>query len=174
MTGKLIRVISAPVKWITGESQLYCDAVAAIILQGGLRGYSWGNLFWLSKQVAHETAWGTSNSMELDANAFGMNCVQIRETTQTGCRETSTGEVLGVYPSVWRSVRDRYLWDNYWDIADYRKSSQYPTEVGRYYHTSSGYINQVTAVDESRIKRVMWLTAVMLPVELMAVKAFLR
>ena len=171
---RLTRLISNVVAWVTGETPQFCGAVLDTYVYFLAKGYTMQNCMFLAKQIAHETGWGTSNSISLDNNPWGMNCVSTRETTQTGCRETPSGEVLGVYPNCWHSVRDRYLWDNYWGIDSHKASTRYPEAVGERYHTSSGYIPAVMAVDESRIRRVMTWSMVVTPVEAFAVLGIIR
>ena len=107
---RLTALISKPISWLLGEHHALVHGALCTAIFFGSKGYSWRNIRALVQQIAHETGWGTSNSVEVDNNLWGMNCVSIRETTQNGCRETNSGEVLGTYSSRWDSVRDRYMW----------------------------------------------------------------
>lgn len=154
---------------MTGESVQFCTSCLSTALVFLPRGYSVKNVVWLCKQIAHETAWGTSNSIKQDLNAWGMNCVSLRKNEQSGCRETESGEVLGVYSSLWNSCRDRYMWDDYWGIDDFKKSEDYPQKVSVRYHTSSSYAAAVSGVDTGRVQRVLLTWAAIVPLELLLV-----
>lgn len=174
MTEKLTRLISKVASWVTGETHDFCHAVLCTQLVFTFKGYSQSNVMWLCKQIAHETAWGTSLSMKIDRNAWGMNCVSIRENKQAGCRETNSGEVLGVYPGVWDSCLCRHLWDDYWGIADSKKLTEYSAQVSERYHSSANYRDAVSSVDSQRISRVYWVNAALVPLELFIASQILK
>lgn len=148
-------------------------AVASITYRALARGYSLANIQFLAKQIAHETGWGTSNSIDVDQNAWGMNCVSVRETTQIGCRQATQNEVLGQYDSVDSSCHDRLLWDDYWGYDAYKSNTQYPIEIAAKYHTSTGYASAVGAIDNGPIRIAVFTAILLVPVELfMLTKVF--
>lgn len=171
-------VITAPARLLlrlikkdTGEVD------SAIYTLALLQGYSTGNARWLAKQFRHETAHGTSYSFKNDLNAWGMNKVNVRPTTQTGSRPVggsqailNTGEVLGVYPSLWASVVDRFWWDSYWGLDAFKRSTDYPERVGEIYHASPSYSANVSAVNPSGYTTAVAVTWMMLPLEIFAIQ----
>ena len=73
------------------------EVAVSVFALGTLLGYSQQNLLFIYKQFLWEAARGTSNVFKTYNNAFGMNAVNVRQTTQTGTYETSV-ETLGIYP----------------------------------------------------------------------------
>lgn len=164
------RLITAPsallARLLNKKSSEYNRAVASITVRALLKGYSIRNVVWLAKQIAHETAWGTSNSMEVDKNPWGMNCVSVRETTQTGCREAANGERLGQYSSIASSCADRLLWDSYWGYDADKRNPNYPQIVSERYHTSPSYAPKVSAVDIRPVRIAVFAAILTVPAEL--------
>lgn len=147
-------------------------AVVSITYRGLLKGYSWRNIMFLGKQIAKETGYGDSRSIQEDKNAWGMNCVHVRETTQVSCRTTSSGEVLGQYRSIDSSCLDRLIWDNYWGFDSHKRDDSYPEQVGTKYHTNPGYIGSVESYPDSDVRAAMLTAVFMIPLELLlAMKA---
>lgn len=174
MMERLTALISKPVAWFTGEHPAFVHGALLTAVYFLSKGYSVRNIRALVQQMAHETAWGTSYSVETDNNLWGMNCVSLRETSQNGCRETNSGEVLGTYSSLWHSVRDRYLWDDYWGYTDYRKSSNYMETISERYHASPNYSGAVLSVSETRVNRVLTGILFVVPLEGIALVKFLK
>ena len=143
-------------------------AVCSITYRALAKGYSFSNIVWLGKQIAHETAWGTSNSMDVDNNAWGMNCVTTRETTQIGCREAQN-EVLGQYGSIDASCADRLMWDSYWGFDANKREPAYGQVISSKYHTSDGYAPAVDAIGSSPVRTAVITAIVLVPVELFMV-----
>lgn len=162
----LIAAIAARVaSLLNNKSLAYNKAVASITYRALAKGYSIANIKWLAKQIALETNWGTSNSIEVDLNAWGMNCVSSRETTQIGCREVNSYESLGQYSSIDASCADRLYWDSYWGYDTHKRSTQYPQMVGQKYHTSSNYVDSVSAFNSRPAGIAVWVSIIMIPTE---------
>jgi hypothetical protein len=162
----LIAAIAARVaSLLNNKSLAYNKAVASITYRALAKGYSISNISWLAKQIALETNWGTSNSIEVDLNAWGMNCVSSRETNQIGCREVSNFESLGQYASLDASCADRLSWDMYWGYDSYKRSTLYPEMVSQKYHTSTDYVNTVSAVNSRSARVAVWVSVFMIPTE---------
>lgn len=147
------------------RSRAYNRAVAGITYRALAKGYSIKNIIWLAQQIALETAWGESNSLEVDQNAWGMNCVSRRETNQIGCREVPGDESLGQYASVGASSTDRLTWDSYWGYDAYRRSDDYPQVVSQKYHASPEYADTVSAVDLRSARISVWTAIIAVPTE---------
>ena len=147
------------------KSLRFNEAVCSVTYRALCKGYSFANCVWLGKQIAHETGWGTSNSIEVDRNAWGMNCVSTRETTQIGCRQATPNEALGQYHSVDSSCADRLLWDDYWGISAHKRDNTYPAHVSAKYHTSDGYIHAVDAVNAGPVRTAVLTAILLVPME---------
>lgn len=162
-------VITAPAgivaSLLNNRSRVYNKAVAGITYRALAKGYSISNIIWLAQQIALETNWGDSNSMEIDLNAWGMNCVSTRETTQIGCREVLNGEVLGQYSSIGSSNTDRLLWDTYWGYDSLKRSNEYSEVVSSKYHASLDYADTVSSVDSRSARIAVWTAILMVPTE---------
>ena len=166
MMENVITVPTAHVARLLNKRSLaYNKAVAGITYRALAKGYSIPNIIWLAQQIALETNWGNSNSLDVDRNAWGMNCVSTRETTQIGCRETDSGEVLGQYTTVGDSSADRLLWDSYFGYDSYKRSNDYPEQVSSKYHTSPNYADTVSAVDSRSARIAVWISLLMVPTE---------
>lgn len=76
-----------------------------------------------------ETGNFTSRLFNQYNNAFGMNCVQKRDTTQTGCTATIFDGKMskGIYSSPESSARDFLLWLAYNNAPDMFDSNQFRT-----------------------------------------------
>jgi hypothetical protein len=70
----------------------------------------------------------------------------IRDTTQIGCEDLSDGNTAGVYSSRWSAIKDRFLWDEEFNIDP--KDPYYSKTVSKVYHPSSSYEQSVNAVSE--------------------------
>lgn len=162
-------VITAPAgivsRLLNNKSFAYNKAVAGITYRALSKGYSIPNIIWLAKQIALETNWGLSNSFTMDNNAWGMNCVSSRETTQIGCREVTNSEVLGQYSSIGFSNTDRLLWDTYWGYDSHKRSISYPEVVSSTYHASPEYADTVSSVDSRSARIAVWTAILMVPTE---------
>ena len=169
MVNVMVAMAAHVASLLNNKTVAFNKAIVSLTYRGLLKGYSWANLTWLGKQVAHETAWGDSRSIHEDKNAWGMNRVYVRDTTQIGHRTTDAGEELGVYSTIDSSTIDRFLWDNYWGFDGSKSSTSYPAEVGTKYHTSNGYVGAVDAVDAGAIRIAMITAVVMVPVEILLI-----
>jgi len=105
-------------------------------LQGKLKGYSNESITGLMKISAMELGLSTdgkpaanNTTYAEDNNPWGMSCVKVRPTTQTGCRELKDGNTSGVYPSVWAGVADIFKWLDYNKIGDDVKKSNNPDTI---------------------------------------------
>lgn len=147
-----------------GEVDVYVYAL------GTLQGYSKNNLEWMCRQMCLETAHGTSNGMINRNNAFGMSCVSKRQNTQSGCEEVSTVETQGVYKSLWDSVVDRFMWDSYWGMDDFKSSPEYPQRVSAIYHTSDAYLDNVSATAATGYNVAIICTWLAVPLEILAIQ----
>jgi hypothetical protein len=94
-----------------------------------------------------------------------MNCVSSRETNQIGCREVSNFESLGQYASLDASCADRLSWDMYWGYDSYKRSTLYPEMVSQKYHTSTDYVDTVSAVNSRSARVAVWVSVFMIPTE---------
>lgn len=169
----MVQIAATIAGLLNKQSKAFNVAVCSITYRALAKGYSWSNIQFLGKQIAQETGWGRSNSINEDANAWGMNCVSVRENLQIGCRQTSNGEVLGQYDSIDASCADRLLWDDYWGIDAHKASAAYGAEVAAKYHTSSGYGDAVAAIDGGAIRTAMIVAVLVVPIEIfIAYKAF--
>lgn len=130
------------------------------------RGYSPENAEWVVKQARNETGHYTSKAFEEDKNLFGMSCVESRETTQIGCRDSADGvNTIGRYSSVLSSLKDRVLWDKMHGLTG--KETNYPKDVAKKgYNSRAGYVEAVNAVKtelaefKERAKRVVMVAVV--------------
>jgi hypothetical protein len=165
MVNAMVQIAAWIATALNNKSLAFNKAVVSTTYRGLAKGYSFANIVWLGKQVAHETAWGTSMSMDVDNNAWGMNCVHTRETTQTSCREAQN-EVLGQYRSIDSSCADRFMWDAYWGFDADKRSPEYGQIVSSKYHTSDGYAPAVAAIDGSPVRTAVLAAILIVPVEL--------
>lgn len=127
------------------------------------RGYSSNNCLWIYKQAMLETAYLKSTGLINDKNAFGMSRVYKRKTTQINSRVLSDGNTLGKYSSIYSSVKDRYLWDEYFKTNEYRKSPLYPSKVAEHYHKSDKYASSVNAFDGTGFQNSKYLLFASVP-----------
>lgn len=166
----MVNLIAAPSAAISSllnsKNYSFNQAVAQLTVCGLVKGYSIKNIIFLAQQIAQETAWATSYSYHNDFNAWGMNCVSSRETTQIGCRETDSGEVLGMYDNVYRSTVDRFLWDSYWGYDSLKRSTDYAETISKKYHTSVNYASAVSNIDTRSIRIAVYTAILTTPVEL--------
>lgn len=166
----MVNLIAAPSAAISSllnrKSYSFNQAVAQLTVCGLSKGYSIKNIIFLAQQIAQETAWATSYSYHNDFNAWGMNCVSSRNTEQVGCRETDSGEVLGMYDSVYRSTIDRFLWDSYWGFDSLKRSPEYAEAISSKYHTSPNYASTVSSIDTGSIRVAVYTAILTTPVEL--------
>ena len=168
MVNVMVQIAARVASLLNKKALAFNLAVCSITYRALAKGYSFANIIWLGKQVAHETAWGTSNSIGVDNNAWGMNCVSSRETNQIGCREAQN-EVLGQYSSIDASCADRLMWDNYWGFDANKREPAYGQIISTKYHTSDGYAPAVDAIASNPV-RIAVLTAILIvPVELFMV-----
>ena len=166
----MVNLIAAPSAAISsllnGKTYAYNKAIAQLTALGLVKGYSIKNIVFLAQQIAQETAWATSYSFHNDFNAWGMNCVSSRDTTQVGCRETDSGEVLGMYDNVYRSTADRFLWDSYWGYDSLKRSPEYAEVISSKYHTSPDYASTVSNIDTRSVRIAVYAAIITTPVEL--------
>lgn len=125
------------------------------------------NLRWMCKQSVLESASSTSNVFAVCNNAWGMNAVSVRKTTQEGTYEAPNGEKLGVYPTLFAGALDRFYWDDYWGYNGYKRNDDYPQIVASRYHESTGYNPAVYAVDNPDFPLALGSVILALPVELL-------
>ena len=145
------------------------EVAVSVFALGTLLGYSQQNLMFIYKQFLWETARGTSNVFKTYNNAFGMNAVNVRQTTQTGTYETSV-ETLGIYPSVWSSVVDYFLWADYWSLDDFKRSDDYAQAASNIYHLSATYSYNVGSISPTGWNLGRLVTLTCLPLELLAIQ----
>lgn len=160
----LPRVLAKLINPKTGE------VAVSVYSLGTALGYSGKNIDFIYKQFILETAAGKSVAFRQDLNAFGMNEVNVRETTQIGARRVSPNEVLGQYASVWASCVDYFLWADYWGLDAFKRSTDFPERVGDIYHVNPDYTASVastTAVGLTAGKAITWLV---LPLEFLAIQ----
>lgn len=144
MVNAITRLLGQFLALVTNQPSKYWQALLAVYALGLPRGYSRANLEWMCKQVALETGWGTSKGLLEDSNAWGMSRVRTRPTTQSGWRQLSDGNTLGQYDNVTDSVRDRFMWDDYWNTSELRKDPGYPRRVAeRYLQEKPEYLDSV-------------------------------
>jgi hypothetical protein len=109
-----------------------------------IKGYPLASIKFLIKQYQLETANGESNLFHRNKNAFGMSCAQTRPTTLTDCETLSDGNTNAVFSSVWSSIKDRWLWDVYFNID--KKSPSYGVLVSEIYHPNAFYFTNVNTI----------------------------
>lgn len=144
MVNAITRLLGQFLALVTERPSKYWTALVSVYALGLPRGYSRSNLEWMCKQVALETGWGESKGLLEDSNAWGMSRVRKRPTTQTGWRELADGNTLGSYANVTDSVRDRFMWDEYFNTSELRKDPGYPKRVAeRYLQEKPGYLDSV-------------------------------
>ena len=171
MLPTMVSTITAPAKLlslISKKPQIFTDALTIAI--GLIRGYSLANLKWMCKQSVLESAASTSNVFQVCNNAWGMNAVTVRKTTQEGIYEAPNGEKLGVYPTLFAGALDRFYWDDYWGYSAYKRNTDYAQIVSNRYHESTGYAPAVDAVDNSAFRTAFVAVIAALPVELIILK----
>ncbi len=118
---------------ITGTSANANLTSLAINLLSYARGYSEYNSEMLWKQAVLETGAFNSIMSADDFNQFGMHLPSFRPTLAVSYRYNFTeGANVSIYDSIFDSVLDRMLWDDYNGID--AKTSSYVTQV-----TSAGY-----------------------------------
>lgn len=144
----------------------YSKALVYTYVLGTFKGYSFDNITFMINQITHETGHGTSNAIQTYNNTNGMNCVAVRPTTQTSC--TDNAESLGVYPDIYDSIIDRFMWDDYWGFDALRGDSSYITAVCSKYHTSPDYEGIVSSLGNSLPKSVRLVSVAVFPLEIAA------
>jgi hypothetical protein len=130
------------------------------------RGYAAENAEWVVRQARNESGHYTSKAFVEDNNLFGMSCVEQRETTQIGCRDSADGvNTIGQYSSVLSSLKDRVLWDKMHGLTG--KETTYPKDVAKKgYNRRANYVESVNAVKtelaefKERAKRVFMVAVV--------------
>lgn len=127
-----------------------------------LKGYSLSSIKFLIKQYQNETANGTSRLFQSNHNAFGMSCPMIRPTTAIGCENLSDGNTNAVFRSVWSSLKDRYLWDKYFNING--KSINYSVDVSKRYHPSPDYEPNIQAISDEVYKSSFSILFSLIPI----------
>lgn len=146
------------------------DVDVFVYVLGTALGYKASNLHWIVKQANLETAYQTSAGYVERKNAFGMSEVNVRENTQIGAQRVSPTEVQGIYATVWDSVVDRFMWDNYWGMDDLRNSEDYSQRVSEIYHASAAYRDNVVATGTPCWTMAKFATWVSIPLEIFAIQ----
>lgn len=113
---------------ITGIPTGSCLTWLSITLLSYVRGYNKTNKDLLWKQAVLETGGFSSPMSNTDNNQFGMHLPSVRPTVTAHYRyNINEGSNVSIYTSVFDSVLDRMLWDQYNSIEP--KSSAYIVDV---------------------------------------------
>jgi len=105
-------------------------------------------------QARVETANFTSTLFKKHNNAFGMNCVRTRDTTQVACTEAvfDSGMKKGVYTTPASSVQDFVMWLVYTNFPfSLRNVEQYVQELDKRKFFGTSYENYLQAM-KSQLK----------------------
>ena len=113
---------------LTGANTVAALTNLSINLLSYARGYNKNNSTLLWKQAVLETGAFNSIMSNTDNNQFGMHLPYYRPTTTSSYRYNDTeNSHVSIYDSVFDSVLDRMLWDDYNGIDP--KASNYIEEV---------------------------------------------
>ena len=135
------------------------------IVLGLTKGYSIDAINFILNQAKLESDDFKSNVYQNTLNAIGMRCVYIRETTQTGCYDTTYNGNFGIYDSIYNCVKDRYLWGSYFNEA--KTFPEIEEKAKQYYNSSDkNYTEKINALDS--YKWCIYLVISSLPITVYA------
>ncbi len=100
-------------------------------------------------QARVETASFTSTLFRKYNNAFGMNCVRVRDTTQVACTKPvfDAGMKKGIYASPADSVQDFVIWLVYTNFPfSVRNVEQYVSELKKRKFFETSYEDYLSAM----------------------------
>lgn len=147
-------------------SKAQSEAFLSIAWFSIIRGYSWKASEFVAKQMNLESAFASDPKVDAYKNVFGMSRVTTRDTTSVGYVELSDGNTFATYKTIFDSVKDRFLWDDYFNIAQ----MNYEKDVSKIYHGSSGYEDAVNATSIKGLRVAFAILYSILPLSYLVFK----
>jgi len=167
MMAKLMEVLARILKVIQPNLNVdACEALLSIAYFSIIRGYSWKASLFVAKQMNLESAFASDPKVESYRNVFGMSRVNTRETTAVGYVELADGNTFSTYRSIFDSVKDRFMWDDFFKIAQ----MNYAKDVSKIYHGSSTYEDSVHATSAEGLRVAFVLLYSLLPLSYIIIR----
>lgn len=91
-----------------------------------------------------------------------MSCPSTRPHDTSGCEQLIDGNTNAVYKNQIQCLRDRFLWDKYFNINP--SSENYGQEVSEIYHPSSSYEDSVNSINDENYRNGILLLLLPIPI----------